>query len=110
MGKFNHLASQKRAHNHINRWGGIGQLVRGGVGRNATMAILEFSPRERNLVEEGVERIRVSAKGLTVPPDTDLDQVVFKGRKYNIQEPPLGPRPNGIAIFHDLYVIYTGPA
>lgn len=108
MAGFNHIRSRNSAHRQIKRWGGVGYLVRNGVKRPATMAILEFSPRERDLVEEGIERIRVSAVGLTVTPDKELDTVEFKGRTYNINDPVEGPRPNGIVIFYDLHVIFTG--
>jgi hypothetical protein len=108
MAGFNHLRSRSSAHRQIKRWGGTGYLVRSGVKRPATMAILEFSPRDRGLIEEGVERIRMSSVGVTVPADKELDTVEFKGRRYNIQEPVEGPRPNGIVIFYDLHVIFTG--
>jgi hypothetical protein len=104
---FNHLRSQASASRIIQRWGGAGYLVRAGVRRPIICARLEYNAKERGLFQDGAERILVSAKGLTIAPDQNLDTVIFAKREYRIVEPPLGPRPAGIVIFYDLSVIFT---
>lgn len=98
---FNHARAQKQAHKLIARWGGKGQLVRAGVTRDATMAVLDFKPNERSLLEEGEEVIRVSAYQLTVPPNFELDTIVFGGSTFRIYKPITGPRPNNLVIYYD---------
>lgn len=107
---FNVSRSQKSAHNLIARWGGAGFLIRDGVKRPATMARLDYKPSERGLYIDGSELIRISAIGLTVEPDFNLDVIQFNGKIYKINIPTTGPRPTGVPIFHDCNVLYSGPA
>jgi hypothetical protein len=103
---------QQSAHRMIQRWGGIGYLVRGGVQRAATMARMEYSPKERGLYLDGSSRLRISVIGLATPPDHEQDQIIYKGETYNIILPVEGPRVTGVFIFYDcnsMYVAQAGP-
>lgn len=87
---------QNAAHKMIARWGGVGQIVRDGTPRNATMARMEYTPRERaSLTIEAETRLRVSAVGVTIPPDHERDLIIFKGRTYKMLMPPSGPSSDG---------------
>src|SRR5690606_3129282 len=91
----------------MKRWGAIGALRRDGSSdREAWMAILDFNPRDRDLIEQGYRRCVIAAKGLDVPPDRELDVIVFNGEIWRIQSPVRGPRPNGVPIFYECEVNY----
>jgi hypothetical protein len=90
------------AHSMIAEWGGTGQLVRDGDERDATMGIIEYSWRERQTVaSDNAVRIRISAQGLTIPPDEMLDLINFQGGVYKINGKPTGPRPQNTSIYWD---------
>lgn len=93
--------SQKSAHGLISRWGKAGRLVRNGNSRTCIAARNAYSPRERALVVDGAERIFISAYGLTIAPDYELDLLNWDGKWYRFIGPTKGPRPNGLIIFHD---------
>lgn len=101
-------AMQKRAHTALKRWNGNkpGFLVRAGVRRAALIARSEYSPKERALYLDGRERMIVAAYGLTVPPDHELDQLIFNGKLYRIIEPVKGARPDGTAMLYDCACLY----
>jgi hypothetical protein len=91
------------AHNMIARWGGVGQLIRDGDERDATMAITDYSWSERQTIAaDNAVKIRVSAKDLDIPPDEMLDLVQFQGALYKIIAKPRSPRPQNTAIYYDL--------
>jgi hypothetical protein len=94
----------------IQRWGGIGYLVRDGVQRAATMAEMEYTPRERGLFLDMSTRIRISAIGLAVAPDHEQDKIIYAGQLYNIVRPVEGPRITGQFVFYDCPAIMTGAA
>ena len=100
---------QQSAHDMIARWGGVGQLVRSGVSRNATMARMDYTPRERDsLAIDAETRIRISAYKLTTPPHHELDIIVFKGKNYRILLPPTGPSSDGETFaYYDCAVVAT---
>lgn len=100
------LALQTSAHNMIVDNGGTGQLVRNGVGRDATMARMEYSPRERGLYADKTARMRVSAIGLAQAdgPDFERDQITYLGVTYNILLPAEGPRVRNEFIYWDCNV------
>jgi hypothetical protein len=104
------LIAQKQAsaHRMIQRWGGIGYLVRGGVQRAATMARMEYSPKERGLFGDKASRIRISVIGLAIAPDHEQDMILYKGEEYNILTPVEGPRPTGVFIYYDCNSILLG--
>jgi hypothetical protein len=85
----------------IKRWGGPGgNLIRSGVKRKAFMAMGEWKPAERALVEEGAVRILVSAPQ-SIPPDYKLDLIEFpinSGMVYRIVKPVRGERPDGVTV------------
>lgn len=100
---FPFARSQKSAHRMIARWGGgqnNGKLVRASGSRTATMAMLEYTPKERGLFSDGSVRIYVSALNLKVGPDEQLDTIEFRGKTYRILLPPVGPRPNGLVVMY----------
>lgn len=103
------LIAQKQAsaHRMIQRWGGIGYLVRGGVQRAATMARIEYTPKERGLFDDKTSRIRVSVIGLAVPPDHEQDTVLYKGEQSNIIRPVSGPRITDAFIYYDCETVFT---
>lgn len=100
---------QQSAHKMIAKWGGIGQLNRNGVLRNATMARMEYTTRERAGLQVDVEcKIRISCVGLTVPPDMDQDLITFNGKNYKMLLPPSGPSADGATFaFWDCAVVGT---
>lgn len=98
---------QAAAHRMIQRWGGIGYLIRGSVQRAATMARMEYTPRERGLYADKSSRIRVSAIGLVLPPDHEQDRILYKGEEYNILMPVEGPRVTGVFIYYDCNAMFT---
>jgi hypothetical protein len=94
--------SRKTAHGLILRWGGgIGQLNRSGVKRDATMAIRDYAPRERGGFLDKSVSICISVLPSDPSPDYELDVIEFKGKRYTILLPPGGPRPDGLPVFHD---------
>lgn len=98
---------QASAHRMIQRWGGIGYLVRSGVQRAATMARMEYSPKERGLFQDKSSNIRISVIGLALAPDHEQDQIIYKGEVYNILLPVSGPRVTGEFIYYDCNSIFT---
>jgi len=100
---FPFARSQRSAHRMIARWGGgegNGYIVRGTAKRRATIAMLEYTPKERGLFKDGSVRLYVSALNLTVGPDEQQDYIEFRGSKYRIILPPVGPRPNGTTVMY----------
>jgi hypothetical protein len=99
--------SRKTWHDHLARWGGgvnNGSLVRAGVVRAATMAMSQYTPRERASINiDNVVRIVVSA--YTVPAtgyvDFEQDLIRFAGKEYKIHRPPEGQQPDGTWIAFD---------
>jgi hypothetical protein len=106
--------SRKVWHNQIARWGGgvgKGKLIRNGVTRVATMAMVEYTPRERaSLAIDGAVRFWVSAYNVAPANyvDFELDTIQFKGIAYKIAMPPLGQQPDGTWIAFDCACLRTG--
>jgi hypothetical protein len=98
---------QASAHRMIQRWGGVGYLVRSGVQRVATMARMEYTPRERGLYGDKASKIRISTIGLATAPDHELDTIIYKGEEYNIILPVEGPRVTGVFVFYDCPAMFT---
>lgn len=98
---------QASAHRMIQRWGGIGYLVRGATQRACTMARMEYQPRERGLYADLSSRIRVSMIGLAVLPDHEQDEVLYKGERYKILLPPEGPKVTGVFVYIDLNCMFS---
>ena len=110
---FNISRSQQVCHRQIIRFGrtpenpnSVGQLRRSGILRDCTTAILEYKPHEKGLVLEGAQRSLISVIGLTLPPNHELDILLYNGRAYRLVQADMGPRPGGTPIFHDYQVIY----
>jgi hypothetical protein len=114
---FNIARAQQVSHRQIVRFGrtpanpnALGKLRRGASDRNCTVAILEYKPHEKGLVLEGAMRALVSTVGLTVEPHHENDLLVAAGKVWRIVAPVGGPRPGGVAIFHDCQVVYQSVA
>jgi hypothetical protein len=95
-----------RAKSLIERWGGPAQLLRGGVLRDCTAAVLSYNPRAEKLNLAEAERVYIAGP-LDVPPDHEQDVFIKGGKKYSIVSPVKGPRPNDTPIFFDLDVLYV---
>lgn len=104
---------QRSAHDMIMSWGGgvgKGKLNRSGTRRNATMAIMDYTPTERNSIQfDGATKIRVSKIGLTLEPDPQLDVIELGGKTYKINLPPRGPKPQGVFVFIDCDCLEVSP-
>jgi hypothetical protein len=103
------LIAQKQAsaHRMIQRWGGIGYLIRDGVQRAATMARMEYTPRERGLFGDKASRIRISAIGLAVAPHHELDTILYEGEEYKILDEVTGPRVTNVFVYYDCNSMFT---
>lgn len=103
------LIAQKQAsaHRMIQRWGGIGYLVRNGEQRAATMARMEYTPKERGLFGDKASRIRISVIGLAVAPDHEQDTILYMGEQYNIITPVEGPRITDAFVYYDCNSMFT---
>lgn len=101
-------AMQIRAHAALRRWNGgkPGFLVRAGVRRAAVIARGEYSPRERQLYLDGREKLMIAAYQLAVPPDHELDQIIFNSRLYRIIEPVKGARPDGTVMLYECACLF----
>ena len=104
--------SRKVWHGHIAKWGGgvnKGVLIRGTTRRPATMAMLEYTPKERGLFADGAVRFWVSALNVQEAnyPSHELDILEFKKRRYKILLPPAGQQPDGTWIAFDLSCMFT---
>lgn len=101
--------SRQTAHNLIQRWaqGKVGYLVRDGVKRKATMAIRDYSPRERGSFLDKSVSICISVLPTDPSPDHELDDIEFAGKRYSILLPPGGPRSDGSPVFYDCNCMFT---
>jgi len=107
---FNYTRSQQTAHRQIARFGGPAKLRRNGVDRDCTAAVVDFDPKDRNLILDGARRVLVSplhnGAPLAIPPNHEQDLLIYKGEVLMLVQPPRGPRPAAISIFYDLAGIY----
>lgn len=90
----------------ITRWGRTAQLDRSGSLRNCKCAIVDYRPRDRDLVTDGARRALIAAQGLTIPPDRELDILVFNGQRFRFAAKPTVYGPDGTDILYDCEVIY----
>lgn len=98
---------QLSAHRMIQRWGGMGYLLRGSDQRAATMARMDYKPTERGLYLDGSANIRISAIGLATAPDHELDLVIYKMTTYRIILPVTGPRVTEQFVYYDCNCVET---
>jgi len=124
MAGFNFDRIQHRADSLISRFGGKpnnARLRRDGLDRPCTCVIIEYTPREKGLRLEGSKRALVSRfdpttrQPLELPPDHEKDLLVFPvgvagvpAEVHRLVAPDEGPRPNGVPVYHDLPVVYSG--
>lgn len=106
--------SRKVWHDHIARWGGgvgAGKLVRDGTTtRVATMAMSEYTPRERaSIAIDGAVRFVVSAYNVAEANyvDFERDVIQFRGKEYKIVMKPSGQQPDGTWIAFDCPCIFV---
>lgn len=88
------------------------KLRRGSVNRRCAAVVVDYKPREQELRSVGAQQALVSCfdpitKAVIIPPDPNLDVLVWNGSIYNIVAPDRGPRPAGDAVWHDLEVVYS---
>jgi hypothetical protein len=103
---YDYARARRVAGKQIGRFGGAALLRRDGVDRPCVAAILDYSPRDRNLMLEGSRRALISADGLDVPPNHEQDLLIFGGEVLRIVQPVIGPRPGGTAIYYEAQVVY----
>lgn len=108
--------SQATADMMIKRWGKSGFLIRNQgtpteEKRPCRIARAEYSPKDReSIAVDGIERLFISSKNLTVPPDYTKDVVQYNGNFYRITMDVSGPRPNGLVIYYDCPCVFVGLA
>lgn len=106
---INHDREALRASSGIKRWGAAAKLSRAGILRDCIAGILDYNPTSKGLNLDDAARVRVAAP-LAIPPDHELDKLIFKGAVYQITSPVKGARPGGVAYFYDLDVLYESIA
>lgn len=106
MAGFNFARSQSTALRIISRWGRPSQLERDGTRRACRAAVLDYKPRDQDLITPGAVRCLIAAKGLTIAPDREQDVLIFNGKRYRFSAPIRGPKPNDTPIFYDCEVLY----
>lgn len=104
--------SRRTWHAHIVRWGkgpNNGALIRGTTRRVVTLAMVEYTPRERGLFQDGAVRFWMSALNVAEAniPDHEQDILEFRKRRYKILLPPVGQQPDGSWIAFDLSCMFT---
>ena len=97
---MNYLRFQSLADRLIKNFGGGGDnalLRRGSTDRKCSVVILEFRNEERDgsLIQFGDKNVYVSAQGLKIPPDNELDTIVLGGVEHKIAMPPTPLAPDG---------------
>ena len=103
---FDYTRAQQTVDRQIKRFGKAAVLRRSGVDRPCHAALLDYNPHGKDLILEGARRALVSPLGLDVPPNHELDLLVFDGEVLRIVAPVKGPRPSGTAVYYDLMVVY----
>lgn len=106
---INHTKEAQRAAAMIKRWGIAAKLSRNGTLRDCVAATLDFTPAGKGLNLDEVSRFLVAAP-LAVPPDHELDKLVFNGSVYQLTAPVKGPRPGGVPYYYDITVLYESAA
>lgn len=97
----------------IQRWGAVsgsstGEIVRGGVPRDWTMAILDYTWQERQTIAtDNLVKIRLSCIPDDPGIDEMLDSIVFQNKLYKIEAKPRGPNPGGSFVYVDLDCIFV---
>jgi len=102
---LNYTRMQKIVDRQIKNFGGGADnatLKRGSVSRSCSIVILQFTNQERvgNLLQWTDQRVLVSAKDLTTPPDNELDTLVHLGVEYRIVQPPTALAPDGETVLY----------
>lgn len=101
----NYKGIQKIVDRQIQRFGGgkfNAALRRDGTDRQCTVVDVRFisSPRKGSLTQFNEQTIIVSAIGLDVDPDNELDTFIQQGVEYRIIKPPAPLKPDGVTILY----------
>lgn len=98
-------AMAARAADMIARWGGPCQLLRDGVLRDCTAAVLDYTPRGEGLALRGTKRALIAAP-MAIEPHHEHDEFIQNGKRYAIVQPVKGPRPSTSVIYYDAELAY----
>lgn len=107
---YNYVRARNVVNRQIRRWGGAAatsaRLVRDDGSRSCVAARLEYSPRERGLFLDNSSRILIAGDSVAVPPDHDMDIVLYAGQHYRILSKPTGFRQgDGTVLYYDCNVV-----
>jgi hypothetical protein len=97
----NYTRLQSLADKLIKNFGGGSEnasLRRAAVDRPCSVVILTFlnqEVRNNHLLQYTDKNVYVSAKGLTTPPDNELDTIILSGVEHKIVQPPTPLSPDG---------------
>lgn len=115
MARFNYARMVQKADQLIAKFGQPtpALLRRTGIDdRKCTAVMIDYKPREQGLRNVGARRFLISTIDpitrltLKLPPDFELDLIVFAGSAYRFPTPDEGPRPAGVTLYHDMEGIY----
>lgn len=103
---YNSARGQYRSFLQIRKFGRQGYLRRDGVDRPCMVGIIDYKPYDASLREVGAQRALIAAYKLEVPPERDLDLLIFGDEVHRFSAPIKGPRPDGVVLFFDCEVVY----
>lgn len=115
MANFNYARMVKKANQLIQKFGQPtpAKLRRDGINdRPCTVVMIGYTPRQQELRSVGAVRFLISTIDpvthltLALPPNHELDMVVFAGSVYRLPTPDEGPRPGGTILYHDMEGVY----
>jgi hypothetical protein len=109
---FNYAAQRLRADRMIARYGTTSAVLRrGSSDRACTVVEIAFTPHERRALVNPTDRhVLISAEGLAIPPDKELDRLVMddpvsgQPKELRIVEPVGRLSPAKTVVFWDLMV------
>jgi len=109
MAAFQYRRARNSVNERIRYWGGReatrARLVRDGQQRVCVAARLEYTPRERGLFEDGSSRILIAGNSVTIPPDNELDLLLFAGKHYRIMQVTGYRQGDDTVLYYDCNVV-----
>jgi len=102
--------AKRTCQRQIEKFGGHGVLVRGTAKRPVAVAILDYSPRQQDLIIAGLRRALIgpfvpgTTDNLPLPPNHQEDLLEFNKKRYRMTAPVQGPRPADDALFYECQV------
>ena len=102
----NYARSQSVADRMIRKYGAVAALRRANVDRMCYAVESDFTPAERagKLINPVDRLFLVSSMGLLIPPNNEVDTLIFKGEVLRIKAPPGRLAPAGIVVYWELQV------